>query len=288
MSFTRTAAAVVGLLLVSSLVSCVTLDMVAMLPTRAMEDTPASYGAAYDEVSLPIAAGRQVSIWHIKAEAQPAKALVVIIPGADRNKSRYLVGVPVFIPYGYDIILMDFEGFGASSGRRPELDRLYDDVRAVIDFARTKNSRVVAYGASLGAPLAVKAAADHDLTAMIVEGPLAFDHEPEAFLRADHINFPLLWEIAGWWIDPQVPDALDIFKYIQDVAEPKLIQQSVDDEIVPFVVGQELFEAAPEPKTFFEMRGRHGQMVEIDPTTYIHTVVGWLDNVIGAQSPNLP
>jgi uncharacterized protein len=287
MSFIRTAAAVVGLLLVSGLVGCVTLDMVSMLPTRAMEDTPASYGAAYDEVSLPIAVGRQVSIWHIKAETQPAKALVVIVPGADRNKSRYLVGIPVFIPYGYDIILMDFEGFGASSGR-PKLSKLYDDVLAVIDYAQMKNSRVVAYGASLGAPLAVRVAADHDLTAVIVEGPLAFDREPEAFLRAANINLPLLWEIADCWIARQTPDSLDIFKYIVDVTEPKLIMHSVEDDIVPFAVGQELFEAAPEPKTFFEMRGRHGKMVELDPPTYIHTVVSWLDNVIGAQSPNLP
>ncbi len=287
MKLTRRIALLAGLLLILCVGGCLTLDQFMLRPTHAMEDTPASYGAAYDEVILPVPSGQHISIWHIKATEQPAKAIVVIVPGADRNKSRYLVGIPVFIPYGYDIILMDFEGFGASGGQ-PRVHKLYDDVQAAVDYAQTQHARVGVYGASLGAPLAVKAAADYDLVAMIVEGPLAFDRESEDWLKMKGVDIPFFWEIADLWTEPQVPEEFDIFKYIQQVAEPKLIMHSVEDEIVPFVIGQELYQAAPEPKQFFEMRGRHGQMVEIEPALYIRTLVGWLDNVLGAQSPNLP
>ena len=38
------------------------------------------------------------------------------------------------------------------------------------------------------------------------------------------------------------------------------------DEIIPYRLGQRLFDAAPEPKTFFELRGDHDSgFIQIQP-----------------------
>jgi len=40
-----------------------------------------------------------------------------------------------------------------------------------------------------------------------------------------------------------------------------LIIHSEDDEIIPFQQGRRLFEAAPEPKEFYPMRGGHNDAI---------------------------
>src|SRR5262245_53096829 len=90
----------------------IALNDIFLRPTAEIRGTPGDYGYPYDELFVPIGDLRKVSIWHVHAE--DPKGIVVIIPGSDRNKSRYLIGLPVFIPNGYDVILMDYEGFGES------------------------------------------------------------------------------------------------------------------------------------------------------------------------------
>ncbi|MBI5863806.1 MAG: alpha/beta hydrolase, partial [Planctomycetes bacterium] len=49
--------------------------------------------------------------------------------------------------------------------------------------------------------------------------------------------------------------------------------------------GVRVFEAATEPKTFWEMRGGHGKMIELDFEAYQGTVIGWLDGTLGLANP---
>jgi hypothetical protein len=147
----------------------ISLATVFLRPTANMDGSPVDSGVNYEELRLPVADGRAVSIWHIKADHP--KAVVVVIPGSDRNKSRYLPGVPIFVPSGYDLILMDYEGFGASTDAPLELERLIDDGFTVVDFARTLHPNVVAFGISIGAAATVRIAAETVPAAVPELGP---------------------------------------------------------------------------------------------------------------------
>jgi len=199
----------------------VTLESFFLKPSAEMAQSPASYNYPYDELYVPVAGDRRVCIWHVKT-ANP-KAVVVIIPGSDKNKSRYLVGLPVFVPHGYDMILMDYEGYGTGTTARPELERLSEDGYAVVRFAQSLHERVVVFGASAGGPTAVRVAADLDLAAVILEAPLALQSEVELWRRDQRVVIPPLWHLANLWVHPQIPDSFDIFKHVQNVSEPKLI-----------------------------------------------------------------
>jgi fermentation-respiration switch protein FrsA (DUF1100 family) len=50
---------------------------------------------------------------------------------------------------------------------------------------------------------------------------------------------------------------LDSINKIGKVSAPKLFLHSPEDEIVPYALGRKLYEAAPEPKQFFEIIGGH-------------------------------
>lgn len=272
---------------VAALVACVVgcqseppvpVEQIFLRPTANIVGTPAQYGYLYDDVSIPVAEGRSISAWHVYAD-EP-KGIVVIIPGSDKNKSRYLLGLPVFIPKGYDVLLMDYEGFGESGGQ-VTLQNLVEDGFAAIEYAQSQSPTVIAFGISTGAPTAIRAAAAKELSAVIIEAPLILKDEPELYLRHIGIDIALFWDIADLYVQPQVPDEFDILRWAPHVEEPKLIMCSVDDDVVTYESGTRLFDAAAAPKDFWKMRGKHGQMIELDFDAYQQEVIGWLDAALG-------
>ncbi len=250
-----------------------TAHLLILRPSSEFRATPDPYGYPYEEVVLPIKDGRQVSLWHVHAD--DPRGVVLVMPGADQNKGRYVVGIPIFLPAGYDLILPDYEGFGESPGE-PRFDYLVDDALILADYAAAQHENVAIFGISFGAPLAVYAAAKRDLDGLVLEGTPILAEEARLWLIDHDLPFPPLWIAANLYFLPQLPDAYDILKYVRDVHEPKLFLHSTEDEIVPFAAGKKVFDAAPEPKTFWEMRGKHAKMVEIEPELYRRTIVDWL------------
>jgi len=255
----------------------ITVENIFLRPTARVLGSPADMGCSnFETIDVPISDTRKVSIWWVHAEKP--KATVVIIPGSDRNKSRYLIGLPVFIPNGYDVILMDYEGFGESSGGKLELSKLLDDGLAVVDYALSKTDRVVTFGISTGTPVAAWVASQRELAGCIFEACLILELEPELYLRDYlNLNIPVAWDIAQAYIDPQIPDGFDILKYIQRVDESKFFMHSIQDDVTPFTGGMMVYEAARDPKQFWMTLGGHGQMIELDPAGYTAEIIGWLD-----------
>ena len=48
---------------------------------------------------------------------------------------------------------------------------------------------------------------------------------------------------------------------VGSITTPKLIIHSAGDEMIPFEMGRRLFEAAAEPKEFYEAAGGHNELV---------------------------
>lgn len=262
----------------------ISIETIFLRPAAQVAHNPADMGFEYEALDIPISNKRHVSIWHVKA-ADP-RGVVVIIPGSDQNKGRYLVGLPVFVPSGFDVILMDYEGFGDSSGGSLDLRRLLDDGLAVLDYAQSQHENVIAFGVSTGTAVTTWAAAHRELKAVMLEACLILREEPRLYLDdVLDVDVPFLWDVAQWYIELFTPDGFDILKYIPRVEEPKLFLHSTEDDVTPFRGGQAVFGAALDPKEFFEMRGRHGKMVEVDFDAYSARINEWLDRQIPKSEP---
>lgn len=263
---------VIGLLFLCGCPELPTLDDVILRPSTTLKETPADMGYPYDVVELPITEDRSFVAWHVHSEE--SKALALIIPGSDANKSRYTIVLPILIPAGYDVILIDYEGFGDSPGTL-SLDNTVDVAEVAAEYALSRHEKVVVIGASLGTPLTMKVASEYNFDAVALEATLLLDRLASLWL-IDH-NLPDLGGIANLWILPQMPDAFDIMKYAPLVEEPKLFMHSIEDDTTPIAGAREVFADCAEPKEFFEMIGGHGEMIEIDPETYGNRLVGFLD-----------
>lgn len=252
-----------------------TLDQIILRPSHELTLLPSDYGYAYDVVELVAPSGATISAWHVKSDSP--RGIVVIVPGSDANKSLYCEALPLLVPYGYDVLLFDYEGFGESSGD-VHLQAVIDDAFVVTDYAKSTGMRVVLFGVSIGTPAVARVAADRDLAGCIFEGTLILDREIELYLAME--GYPPVAPIANLWVGPQIPPDYDIMKYIQLVSEPKHFQHSSEDDVTPYDGALMVYDLAPEPKDFWTMYGGHGKMIRLATDEYAERVRAFLSQVL--------
>jgi fermentation-respiration switch protein FrsA (DUF1100 family) len=143
------------------------------------------------------------------------------------------------------VFIVDYRGYGRSEGR-PSEQGLYLDAEAawryLVEERRVAPSRVVIFGDSLGAAVAVDLASRVQAAGLIVQS--GFTSVPDMAAR----HFPF---VPGFLIRTK----MDSSAKIAEVAEPKLFIHSPSDEVVPYELGRRLYESASEPKRFLEVPG---------------------------------
>ena len=155
-------------------------------------------------------------------------------------------GDSLFQSIGCSVFIFDYRGYGRSQGR-PSEKGLYLDARAAYDYLLSRkilSEQIIGYGESLGGAAIIDLASGAPIKALIAES--AFSSAKDMI---QHI-YPYL----PYWIFASRMDSVSKIKLLKI---PKLIIHSKNDEIVPYRLGKKLFDAAPEPKEFLEIRGGH-------------------------------
>lgn len=276
----KTMALVLSLCTIVCVIGCGILDALILRPSPVIRRTPEDFGFKFDAMMLPMKEDVQISIWHAHT-TQPRKGIIVVVPGNDANKSRYTAALPIFGDDGWDLVLMDYEGFGESGGD-PSLQGLVDSTRIVFDYAFSQADVVVGFGISIGSPVLARIAADTDLAACIFDSTLNIWEEPTLFLERNNLSSPV-GPIANGIAALGTPEAYDTKRWIALITEPKLFLHSPDDNVTPFKGVWELFQLTPAPKQLVTTQGEHGTAVFLDPVLYRETANGWLD---GALTPD--
>ncbi|MBA4394366.1 MAG: hypothetical protein C0407_12515 [Desulfobacca sp.] len=147
---------------------------------------------------------------------------------------------------GINVFIFDYRGYGKSEGTLSE-QGFYTDALAAWDCLLQEGpaspSRVVLFGRSLGCAMAVDLALQVPAAGLILEsgfphlGTMARYHYPfvisEKFLSSRY----------------------DALSKIARLKIPVLVVHGAKDSIVPIALGRRLFQAAPEPKAFYEIPG---------------------------------
>jgi len=152
---------------------------------------------------------------------------------------------------GSSILMIDYRGYGRSSGWPTEAG-LYLDASAAYDWARQqryKPDRIIAHGESLGSAVAVDLASKRKCGGLVLEAPFTSAKDVAATV------LPVLGPVLIWGFDLQ--------SKIAKVNAPVLVVQGDRDEVIPPRLGQALFKAAREPKSFWVVTGAgHNDLLE--------------------------
>ncbi len=217
-------------------------------PTSQIEATPADVGLQYEDVTLEPAEGAHIHGWWVPHEN--ARGALLFCHGNAGNISHRIDSILDFHRLGLSVFIFDYRGYGMSSGR-PNEKRTYEDAAAawrhLTEDRRIEPERIVIFGRSLGGGPAAWLAAREKPGVLIIES-----------------SFTSLVDVASHYY-PYLPVRLllrtryPVAEYVRDVKAPVIVAHSPDDEIIPYSFGQAVYEAASEPKHWYEMHGSHNE-----------------------------
>jgi fermentation-respiration switch protein FrsA (DUF1100 family) len=168
---------------------------------------------------------------------------------------------------GLNLFAPEYRGYNGLAGKLSEAS-LVADARAAYDhlrdYGRVPADRIVIFGWSLGAAVAVDLASEVDARAVVLEGA------PASIVdigQQQYPFFPIRWLIRN----PFEP-----IGKVGRVRAPMLFLHSPEDGVIPIEQGRKLFDAATSPKTFVEVRGGHVEASEIDATVFYGAIEKFL------------
>ncbi len=240
------------------------------LPSRQVYVTPSDVGLDYETVRLVTEDGETLAGWYIPAP--DARATLLYLHGNGGNIGHRLDPIAVFHRLGLNILIIDYRGYGDSSGK-PDETGTYSDALAAWDYlTRQKDTgpeRIILFGESLGGSIAAWLAARHTPAATILYA--SFTSVPE-MAQVLYPIFPARW-LARYRYDTRAS--------LGEVTCPLLILHSPEDEIVPFSHGRDLFEIANPPKRLVELRGGHNDALLLSRELFAREVDGLVQQVFG-------
>ena len=240
-------------------------------PEPGLPFTPDKARLEYRDVNLTAADGSRLHGWWLPAKAGvPVKGTVLHLHGNGGNLSWHLGGSGWLPEQGYQVLMLDYRGYGKSEGE-PSLPDIYQDIQAAFDWLanspEVQDKPLVVLGQSIGGALAVHYLAEHprqraSLKALILDGtPASYRDVARYTLGTSWLTWPLRTPLS--WLIPDGESALNGLSQLSGT--PILIFQSMDDTLVPMENGIRLYQAAPPPRVLQLTRGGHVQTFS-DPT----------------------
>jgi len=213
---------------------------------REIVATPDQIGLAYESIEISTTDHQTLHSWFVPAAE--SKGTVLFFHGNAGNISHRLDYLSMFHRLGYNTLIFDYRGYGQSSGKPSESGTYLDAMAAWRYLTEVKEivpSSIILFGESLGGAVAAWLAA-REKPGMLVLASV-FTSVPD--LATQIYPFLPIRQIARF--------EYNTFENLRSVSCPVFVAHSPQDEIVPFVHGQDLFQIAPEPKKFLTLQGGH-------------------------------
>ncbi|MBI4868782.1 MAG: alpha/beta hydrolase [Candidatus Wallbacteria bacterium] len=240
-------------------------DKLVFFPDTQLTDTPRNHGAEFEDVAVTTTDAVKLHGWWIPGKW--ARVSLLFMHGNAGNISDRAENAAKLAAMGINVLLFDYRGYGKSEGHPSEAG-VYLDARAMLEHLLARPevdpSRIVYFGRSLGAAVAIELATHRTPAALIAESP-----------------FCSIKEMAGGMFpyslfSPFVPRHYDNLGRIARVACPTLVIHGTPDEVIPFEHGRRVFAAAPEPKQFFDKGGLHNDLYGTNPKAYFAMLAEFL------------
>lgn len=194
------------------------------LPAQHRFDLP----SPYEEFLLTTTDDVKINALLIKS-TKINKGVVFYLHGNADNLERWSKYAVSFTNRGYDVLVIDYRGYGKSGGHASEAN-LYFDAQKIFQWLRKKYQpeEIIIYGRSLGSAVATHLATKEKARMLILETP--FNNMP-AVLQS---HLPYLW------MPFELNTQMNNDRMLAQVNMPVKIVHGTHDEIVPFKLAEKL------------------------------------------------
>ncbi|MEM7181572.1 MAG: alpha/beta fold hydrolase [Spirochaetota bacterium] len=236
---------IVTLLAVVSVLGCILLywkqEALVFFPKRLAADHQYSFPFAFREYTISVSKA-QLSAIH--ATVPNAKGLIVYFHGNAGDLSNWGMVAANFLPLGWELLIIDYRGYGKSTGTIQSEAQLLQDAKTVYKKARElyPAEQIVIYGRSIGTGIATYLASQEQVKALILETPY-YSLSSLAKLYYPFIpSFLLRYK-------------LKTFQWIHALTCPVYMVHGSSDEIIPLENGKRLSQVIQGEHEFLEIPG---------------------------------
>jgi fermentation-respiration switch protein FrsA (DUF1100 family) len=254
-------------------------------PQRQHVLKPNQVGLAYRDIYFQSTDDVALHGWWLPAQGR-ALGTVLFLHGNAENISTHLGSVYWLPAQRFNVFLLDYRGYGASTGT-PSVPGLIEDaegaLRELIHRPDIDTRCIVVFGQSLGGAVATYAIAHSayraNVRAVILDSTFSsFRLIAREKLASFWLTWPLQWPLSFAFDDTYSPvEAIPALSPI-----PVLIIHGEQDEIVPKIHAQRLYQAAKEPKALWLMPGA-GHIQSLAHPENRERFVRYLRKVLGGQ-----
>ncbi len=211
-------------------------------PEKLKQDFIYKYDAPFKELFFDVEPGVRINGLHFTVKNP--HGLVLYFHGNTRSIKGWARYAKDFFRYNYDVVLVDYRGFGKSTGKRTEKDML-SDMQFVYDTlaAQYTEQHIIVYGRSLGSGFATKIASDNKPRYLILDAPyFSFKKAIERFLPILPVRLVLRFHLRT-------------DKWIADVSCHTYILHGTKDWLIPVSNSEQLQALNPKKITLIRIKG---------------------------------
>ncbi|HEU5130923.1 MAG TPA: alpha/beta hydrolase, partial [Pyrinomonadaceae bacterium] len=223
--------------------------------------------------------GTRLNGWYFESRLKPATATIIFFHGNGGNVSNVGWMGQRFAKNGFNVLLFDYRGYGASEGVAADESGLNADGDAAVAFVMNNKGvrpeQIILYGHSLGTTVATDVASRGNYGAVVLES---------GFSSASSMAASALpW--LPTWLHFIGRNRFESARKLTNVKSPVLIAHGDPDTTIPTDEARLLFASANEPKKLLIVPGA-GHVVFADAgESYLSQVEQFMrDAMIRARS----
>ncbi len=238
-------------------------------PARQIYQTPNAIRLEYEDVYFQSGNGDELHGWYLPAKQ--ARATILLSHGNAGNISDRLETLRILNRLKLNVLIYDYSGYGKSEGSPTEETTYQNALSAweyLINEKQIPSGSIILMGRSLGGSVAAWLATKTNPAGLILESTFT-----SAVDLAKEI-YPFL--PVRMMMKFTYPTA----DYLREASVPVMILHSENDQLIPFHHGQELYEIADLPKTFFKMNGAHGNSHIVTGEEYVNAIDEFVNSVL--------
>ncbi|GAB4358607.1 MAG: alpha/beta hydrolase [Cyanophyceae cyanobacterium] len=213
-------------------------------PSRSLTENPADFGLNYEDLWIPVG-GDRLHGWRLwQRSAGGDRGTILYFHGNAEHVGSNLRRLSTLTGWGYQVVAVDYRGYGRSGGPFPNEARVYEDARAIWRYATgtlgLDPRRTIFWGHSLGGAIAIDLAQDlpqdqQTLGGLVVEASFTAIADL-AKANPRYGLFPIDWLVHQRFASIDKVPRLTV---------PTLYIHGTDDELIPPAMSDRLAAATP-------------------------------------------
>ena len=190
-----------------------------------------------EEVKITTEDNIELLAWYHKKDIKKYKTILYLHGNAGSLENR-IYKINHFNNININFLLLAWRGFSGNAGK-PTEQGLYQDARSAVKWLINEGAieeNIVIYGESLGTGVATEIAQNKNFAGVILESPFT------SMIDLGQKHYPI------FPVKFLLKDKYESEKKIKNLRSPILVIHGKKDKIVPFYMGEKIYDIANNPK----------------------------------------